>query len=73
MYFVTNLLVLYGSKIRESAVDKGSVDLGNRPNQMATALYKLVQGSTRLRDSNGLNQVEGAKAFFVDDPLAGVE
>ncbi|MGD1041330.1 MAG: zinc metalloprotease HtpX, partial [Dehalococcoidales bacterium] len=38
-YFITNLLVLYGSRIREYYADKGSVELGNQPNQLATALY----------------------------------
>jgi heat shock protein HtpX len=68
MYFVTNLLVLYGSRIREYAADKGSVELGNRPHQMATALYKLVAGSVQLRNSKELKQTGGAKAFFVNDP-----
>jgi len=34
-YFITNLLVLYGSRIREYYADKGSVELGNQPNQLA--------------------------------------
>lgn len=68
MYFITNLLVLYGSRIREYAADKGSVELGNRPNYLATALYKLTQSSARLKGSKELKQTEGAKAFFINDP-----
>ncbi len=71
MYFLTNLLVLYGSRIREYAADKGSVELGNRPNYLATALYKLVDGNARLRDNRELKQTEGARAFFVNDPSRG--
>ena len=42
LYFITNLLVLYASRIREYYADLGSVQVGNAPHQLATALYKLV-------------------------------
>ncbi|MBF0483746.1 MAG: M48 family metalloprotease [Candidatus Omnitrophica bacterium] len=66
-YFVTNLLILYASRIREYFADKGSVELGNPPSKLATALYKLVYGSARL-DKDMLKETEGMKAFFVNDP-----
>lgn len=66
-YFLTNLLVLYASRIREYFADKGSVDLGNRPSQLASALYKLVYGSARM-PKEAIKDVEGMKAFFVNDP-----
>lgn len=66
-YFVTNLLVLYASRIREYFADKGSVDLGNNPSCLATALYKLVYGSARM-SKDELKTAEGMKAFFVNDP-----
>jgi len=66
-YFITNLLVLYASRIREYFADRGSVSLGSAPNYLATALYKLVYGSARA-DKDSLKQVEGLKAFFVNDP-----
>lgn len=66
-YFVTNLLVLYASRIREYFADKGSVDLGNDPAQLASALYKLVYGSARMPRET-LKDAEGMKAFFVNDP-----
>ena len=68
LYFITNLLVLYGSRIREYYADLGSVRLGNMPHDLATALYKLVYGNARLRNSEDLKRVEGVKAFFVNDP-----
>ena len=68
LYFVTNLLVLYGSRIREYYADQGSIELGNPPHQLATALYKLVYGSARSRGRQELRQVEGVKAFFLNDP-----
>jgi heat shock protein HtpX len=68
LYFLTNLLVLYGSRIREYYADQGSVQLGNMPHHLASALYKLVYGSARLRHSEELKRVEGVKAFFLNDP-----
>ena len=68
LYFITNLLVLYGSRIREYYADLGSVRLGNPPQHLATALYKLAYGDARYRNSEELKRVEGIKAFFVNDP-----
>ncbi|MCM8795366.1 MAG: zinc metalloprotease HtpX [Candidatus Omnitrophica bacterium] len=66
-YFITNLLVLYASRIREYFADRGSVLLGNHPSWLASSLYKLVYGSARM-DKDALKEVEGLKAFFVNDP-----
>lgn len=66
LYFVTNLLVLYGSRIREYYADRSAVGLGNKPNSLASALFKLVQGSSRL-SPQALKQAEGMKAFFAND------
>ncbi len=68
LYFFTNLLVLYGSRIREYYADRGSVDLGCAPHHLATALYKLTYGSARQRDSAEMKKVQGVKAFFLNDP-----
>ncbi|MCM8779297.1 MAG: zinc metalloprotease HtpX [Candidatus Omnitrophica bacterium] len=66
-YFVTNLLVLYASRIREYFADLGSIRLGNHPTWLASALYKLVYGSARINRED-LREVEGLKAFFLNDP-----
>jgi len=66
-YFITNLLVLYASRIREYFADRGSVLLGNQPSNLASSLYKLVYGSARM-DKESLKEVEGLKAFFINDP-----
>lgn len=71
-YFITNLLVLYASRIREYFADRGSVQLGNSPDQLASALYKLVYGSARLR-GDALKEVEGLKAFFINDPSRAMQ
>ena len=70
-YFITNLLVLYASRIREYFADRGSVSLGNKPASLATALYKLVYGSARI-NREALKDVEGLKAFFVNDPSQAI-
>lgn len=67
LYFVTNLLVLYASRIREYHADRGSVKIGSAPHSLASALYKLVYGSAKA-DRRELKQMEGYKAFFLNDP-----
>ncbi|MCG8430946.1 MAG: zinc metalloprotease HtpX [Candidatus Omnitrophica bacterium] len=66
-YFITNLLVLYASRIREYFADRGSIALGNDPSALASSLYKLVYGSARM-PKGSLRESEGLKAFFVNDP-----
>ncbi len=68
LYFITNLLVLYGSRIREYYADQGSIQLGSMPHHLASALYKLVYGNARFKGSKELKRVEGVKAFFLNDP-----
>lgn len=67
LYFITNMLVLYASRIREYYADLGSVRLGNAPHDMASALYKLVYGNAKV-SKESLKQIEGYKAFFANDP-----
>lgn len=70
-YFITNLLVLYASRIREYFADRGSVEMGNRPEALASALYKLVYGAARM-DKAALKEAEGLKAFFLNDPSRAI-
>jgi heat shock protein HtpX len=66
-YFISNLLVMYASRIREYFADKGAVEFGNRPEALASALYKLVYGSARMPQEQR-QEAEGLKAFFLNDP-----
>ncbi len=66
-YFITNLLVLYASRIREYFADQGSIAMGNKPSALASSLYKLVYGSARM-SNEALKESEGLKAFFLNDP-----
>jgi heat shock protein HtpX len=68
LYFITNLLVLYGSRIREYYADLDSVKLGNMSHHLVSALYKLVCGNARFKGSQKLKRVEGVKAFSLNDP-----
>jgi heat shock protein HtpX len=67
VYFITNLLVMYGSRIREYYADMGSTELGSQPHHLATALYKITVNSAKLSRAS-LKQTEGMKAFFINDP-----
>ncbi len=65
MYMVTNLLVLYASRIREYYADERSIKLGNAPHALASALYKLVYGSARVNKEE-LKHIEGLKSLFCE-------
>jgi len=65
-YFLGQLLVLFVSRVREYYADQGSIELGNPPHELASALYKLVYGSA-VANKNEVKEVEGVKAFFVND------
>lgn len=65
-YFIGNLLILFVSRTREYYADEGSVELGNPPNQLASALYKLVYGSAKANKED-LKEIQGLRAFFIND------
>ncbi|KYC52282.1 MAG: heat shock protein HtpX [Candidatus Methanofastidiosum methylothiophilum] len=67
VYFITNLLVMYGSRIREYYADKGSTEIGNEPHYLASALYKLTYGTAKT-PKREVQRIEGIKAFFMNDP-----
>jgi len=66
-YLLTNMLVLYASRIREYYADQGSVELTNDAPALASALYRITMEDARA-DRRTLKQVEGMKAFFASDP-----
>jgi heat shock protein HtpX len=65
-YLIGNLLVLFVSRVREYYADQGSVEIGGKPHKLASALYKLVYGTATMEKEH-LKEVEGVKAFFVND------
>jgi heat shock protein HtpX len=71
IYFLTSLFVLYGSRIREYYADSGSIKLGCKPHNLATALYKISVASAKT-PKRLLKQSEGMKAFFLNDPSRAI-
>jgi heat shock protein HtpX len=65
-YFLGQLIVLFISRIREYYADQGSVELGVQPEKLASALYKLVYGTSRTPKEE-VKDIEGVKAFFLND------
>jgi len=67
VYFISNLLVLYASRIREYYADQESYELTGKPHELASALYKMIYGSARVKPED-LKALEGMRAFFATDP-----
>ena len=65
-YAIGQLLVLFVSRIREYYADKGSIELGCKPDKLASALFKLTYGSATVNEEE-LKKAEGIRAFFVND------
>jgi heat shock protein HtpX len=65
-YIIGQLLVMFISRVREYYADQGSVEIGCQPHKLASALYKLTYGSAEANKEE-LKEVEGLKAFFVND------
>lgn len=68
IYFITNLIVLYVSRIREYYADYGSAMLTKKPHALASALYRITTATTTLHPSK-IKKVEGMRAFFATDPV----
>ena len=65
-YLIGQLLVLFISRIREYYADEASVEYGNRPAALVSALYKLSYGVARC-DSETIAELNTNRAFFVND------
>ena len=65
-YFLSQLIVLFISRVREYYADAGSVELGCKPEKLASALYKLVYGAAKIPQDE-IKDIEGSKAFFLTD------
>ncbi|MFW6185511.1 MAG: M48 family metalloprotease [Halobacteriota archaeon] len=69
IYFLTNLVVLYASRIREYYADAGSVELTTKPQALASALYKLTNANARVNKKKVKKEMESMRAFFATDPM----
>ncbi len=69
LYFISNLIVLYGSRIREYYADAGSAELTKKPHELASALYKMIYGSAGLKQEKMKKELGSMRAFFAADPV----
>lgn len=69
VYFISNLIVLYASRIREYYADAGSVELTQKPHELASALYRMIYGSARLGSERETKALGSMRAFFAADPV----
>nr|QNO57928.1 protease HtpX [Methanosarcinales archaeon ANME-1 ERB7] len=69
LYFISNLIVLYGSRIREYYADAGSAELTKKPHELASALYKMIYGSAGLKQEKVKKELGSMRAFFAADPV----
>lgn len=65
-YLIGQLLVLFISRTREYYADEASVEFGNRPAALVSALYKLSYGASRCSKET-IDEVNVNRAFFVND------
>ena len=65
-YIIGQFLVLLISRIREYYADEASVEFGNRPAALVSALYKLSYGTARCSDQT-IADLNTNRAFFVND------
>ncbi len=69
VYFISNLIVLYVSRIREYYADAGSAELTRKPHELASALYKMIYGSAGAKPEKVKKEMESMRAFFAADPV----
>ncbi|WP_407414553.1 zinc metalloprotease HtpX [Methanobrevibacter sp.] len=65
-YLIGQLLVLFISRTREYYADAASVEFGNRPAALVSALYKLSYGAARCNKET-IDNLNTNRAFFVND------
>ncbi|MBE0516487.1 MAG: M48 family metalloprotease [Methanophagales archaeon] len=69
VYFISNLIVLYVSRIREYYADAGSAELTRKPHALASALYRMIHGSARVQPDTIKKEMGSMRAFFAADPI----
>ena len=65
-YLLGQVLVLFISRTREYYADEASVEYGNRPAALVSALYKLSYGAARCSKET-IDEVNTNRAFFIND------
>jgi len=70
VYFITQLLVLYLSRTRESYADAYSGAATKDPHSLASALTKITYGLSLAREDK---EPSGLRAFFIADPVKAAD
>ena len=65
-YLIGQLLVLFISRTREYYADAASVEFGNKPAALVSALYKLSYGASKC-NSETIKELNTNRAFFIND------
>ena len=65
-YLIGQLLVLFISRTREYYADEASVEFGNRPAALVSALYKLSYGASKCSEET-IKELNTNRAFFATD------
>ena len=65
-YLIGQLLVLFISRTREYYADEASVEFGNRPAALVSALYKLSYGASKCNEET-IKELNTNRAFFATD------
>lgn len=65
-YLLGQILVLFISRTREYYADEASVEYGNRPAALVSALYKLSYGAASCSKET-IDELNTNRAFFVND------
>lgn len=69
VYFISNLIVLYVSRIREYYADARSAELTRKPHALASALYRMIYGSARVQPDTIKKEMGSMRALFATDPV----
>ncbi len=69
-YFISNLILLWVSRIREFYADAGSAEITRKPHALASALYKIIYGNAVAPADKLKKEVGSMRAFFAADPLS---
>jgi len=74
LYFISNLIVLYASRVREYYADAGAAELTDKPHALASALYRMIYGTARVGVNTEKMKKEwgSMRAFFAADPMTAV-
>ncbi|MCW7074506.1 MAG: zinc metalloprotease HtpX [Candidatus Methanospirare jalkutatii] len=69
-HFISKLILLYASRIREFYADAGSAEITRKPQALASALYKIIYGNATARAEQFKKELGSMRAFFAADPMS---